>query len=456
MIQSNRETQSIVVRGRQMTRVTVDGFSVVVRSGPDRGRSAGQVAGSLTIGNDSSCDLVLSDPAVSRFHLRITSCEEGARVEDLGSKNGCWLNGVKIATAVVRTEGQLQLGSTVINLKLKPTNLDFCVEDESSFFGMISQNRRMREIFSFVRQLAKFDVPVAITGETGTGKELIARALHDCGLVPSRPFRILDCGSVVKELLASELFGHEKGAFTGADRRRPGVFEEADGGTVFLDEIGEMDMSLQPHLLRVLENREVIRVGSSNSVPVKFRLVSATNRNLSALVSQGKFRQDLLYRLSAVTIVLPSLRERPEDIPPLVEKFAEVCASRNGVPVRSFTPDAMSELRRQSWPGNVRELKNVVEGLAASCDTGVVDRARVEEFLSTCHRPFSQPPASPDIQGGTMSLDETERLALQRTLEAVGGNRTKAAQVLGISRSTLWEKMRRYGLDRKARRNEPA
>jgi DNA-binding NtrC family response regulator len=313
-----------------------------------------------------------------------------------------------------------------------------------------------------VKQVAQLDLQVAVTGETGTGKELIGRALHDAGPRRGKRFLVLDCGSLVPELLRSELFGHEKGAFTGAERTTQGILESSAGGTVFLDEVGEIDPNLQPQLLRALETREISRLGSRDTVAVDFRIVSATNRNLRDLAAAGKFRQDLFYRLTCITIQLPSLRERREDIPMLIEHFTNGCAERHKLPPPPLPPEVMQVLVEYHWPGNVRQLRNTMEALVALSVRGPVrpeDVRQVLSFLTVPEAPAAAPatalvappaPASPGQapreERSPLKLDDIERIAIENALASTGWNQRAAARQLGVSPTTIQHKIKKYGL----------
>jgi DNA-binding NtrC family response regulator len=296
------------------------------------------------------------------------------------------------------------------------------------------------------------NVNVVIYGETGTGKELAARALHEASLRAAKPFVVFDCGNVDPEFIRSELFGHEVGAFTGATGQRVGAFELANGGTLFMDEIGELPLDLQPKLLRVLEQREIQRLGASAPRKVDVRIVSATHRNLEQMVREGKYREDLFYRLCQVPVTLPPLRERPEDIPKLVAHFLELAQGRSRSRLQ-FAPEALSVLEASEWRGNVRELRNVVErALALSTGPSIT----VGDLLMPA---MPGPGAiSLGLPGGlaagdnspslaNRALEDIEREAILKTLKANNGNRKKTARILGIAPVTLREKLRRYGVD---------
>jgi two-component system response regulator GlrR len=435
LIESTAGTRSVVLQGREATQISVSGFSLLVEDGPDRGACVQLGSTSLRVGTQESNDLVLADPTASRTHAVLSCTPEGVKVEDLNSKNGTWLEGVRIQSAFVPDGGRLRFGSTTVRVSVAARQLTVFPEQETEFEGMIGQSRAMRDVFALVRQLSEVDLPVAITGETGCGKELVARALHRAGHRRNRPYLVLDCGNLVPGLLRSELFGHEKGAFTGADQARRGILEEAQGGTVLLDEVGEIDSSLQPSLLRALEVREIQRIGSRQSVPVSFRVVSATNKDMEELCKNGLFRSDLMYRLSCVRIHLPSLRERPEDIPLLARHFIRACAARHGQEPPMLTEGATKSLLAYEWPGNVRELRNAAETLSVLAAGRSIQESDVAQVV--------RKPVAGTSSG---SLKDTEKAALLRTLEACGWNRVEAAQRLKIARSALYRKMARFGI----------
>ena len=310
--------------------------------------------------------------------------------------------------------------------------------------GMIGRSEAMRQVQAIVDKVAEVRCPVLIQGESGTGKELVARALHERSPWADRPFVVVDCGALTETLLESELFGHEKGAFTGADRTRRGLLETADGGTVFLDEIGNISPALQAKLLRVVQESEITRVGGVRPIRIDVRFVAATHRDLEAMVRAGEFRHDLYHRLDVVRIVLPPLRERREDIPLLVQHFVETFARRYGREVRGFDAESMRRLVEYHWPGNVRELRNVVERHVALADGPVLHLEAIE--------PAPEPPArsagggeGPAIDADMPTLDELERRYILKVLERFGGSRERTAAVLGINKSTLWRRLQRYG-----------
>jgi len=308
----------------------------------------------------------------------------------------------------------------------------------------------MRHAVESVLRVAPMRSTVLIVGESGVGKELVARAIHFNSPRRERPFIALNCAAIPASLIETELFGHEKGAFTGAHARSRGKFEIADEGSLFLDEIGEMDPGTQVKLLRVLEQREFMRVGGDLSVRVDVRVIAATNADLERLVADRAFRRDLYYRLKVVTIQVPPLRERREDIPHLVNVFVDELARENAVPRKRLTPTALAALEEYHWPGNVRELKNLLESALVSVPGAEID---VDDLPPTV-RPSNAQPLPIDLAPGT-TLAEMERALIRRTLERTGGNRTHSAQILGIGVRTLQRKMRTYGVAIPARRRRP-
>jgi two-component system nitrogen regulation response regulator NtrX len=318
---------------------------------------------------------------------------------------------------------------------------------------IVHTGEAMRRVMAQVQRVAASESRVCILGETGTGKELIARAIHDGSPRRARPFVTLNCAAVPAELIESELFGHEKGSFTGAAARHAGKFEQAHLGTLFLDEIGDMPLTMQAKLLRVLEEGEIERVGGDRPTQVNVRVVVATHRNLEALVKQGSFRQDLFHRVYVFPLVLPPLRDRAGDIPALVEYFATQVAEQNGWKPHVFDSDAITELQRYQWPGNVRELRNVVERLMLLSDGAKVDRHSVAQAL-----PAAASQASPALSSGTLAerVEAFERELLLAELKRHKYHMTEAAKALGLERSHLYKKCQQLGVDLQAVRRDPA
>ena len=301
---------------------------------------------------------------------------------------------------------------------------------------LVGQSTAMNKVLDAVETVGPTDATVLITGESGTGKELVARAIHHASPRKFHPMVVIHCGALTESLLESELFGHEKGAFTGAQYRKKGKFEIAEGGTVFLDEIGDISLKTQTDLLRVLQEREIVRVGSNQPIKVDFRCIAATNRNLEQLIEEGKFRPDLFYRLNVFRIELPALRERRDDIPLLVNHFVHKFSQQMNKKITRVAPAAMNLLQQQPWTGNVRELENAVERAMVVAQEPEIREA---DFVFKVN-------LVPN--GAPKSLDEVEKGHILRTLEACSWNQTRAAEVLGIDRVTLHHKLKRYGWTR--------
>jgi DNA-binding NtrC family response regulator len=315
-------------------------------------------------------------------------------------------------------------------------HLDEQLLDASQFEGMISRSPLMMDVFARIRRVAPHFQTVLVTGPTGSGKELAARALHRHSPVSEKTFAVCNCSALVESLLETELFGYVKGAFTGANSDKLGVFEYANGGTVFLDEIGEMPLSAQAKLLRVLQNHEVRRVGSPSVRMVEVRVVAATNRDLRAMVQQGGFREDLFYRLALLEVALPRLLERKEDLPLLQRHFLRKFSVEYKKEVAGLTRRAQARLSAHSWPGNVRELENVLANACMMVEGHVIDIHDLPEYLR-------QPSAVATGNEDLLSMDEVQNRHLLRVLERVGGNKARAAQILGVSRATVYEKLAR-------------
>jgi len=314
---------------------------------------------------------------------------------------------------------------------------------------IIGATPKMVHIYKKVAKTARIEAPVLIIGESGSGKELVARALHENSTRSRAPFMVINCGALPETLLESELYGHERGSFTGATVSRKGLFEGAGGGTVFLDEISETSLSFQVKLLRVIQEREIRRVGSNETIQVDVRLIAATNRDLRGMVRTGQFREDLFHRLNVFTIALPPLRDRKEDIPLLASYFIKVFTEKNGKAVR-LAADALDVMKQYAWPGNVRELKNMLERAMTFNDTGVIQPEELEfgDTEGAALNDTSPPAIVRPLPGGEgSSLDAMEREHIIKILKETGGNKKKAAEILGIERRTLYNKAKRLGID---------
>ncbi len=332
------------------------GVQALVLSGAHRGSSK-VVGGRLTIGKAADNDLVLTDDTVSRHHCEIVRAPDGLHVRDLDSTNGTRIDGTRIREAMIQPGSILKVGEIEIQFKPTAQRIEVLPSDKTSFGPAIGGSLAMRTIFGVLERIAPTDATVLLEGETGTGKDVLARAIWSTSTRANKPFLVVDCGAVTYSLIESELFGHERGAFTGAVSTRQGAFELADGGTVFLDEIGELPLDVQPKLLRVLETREFRRVGGNKTLQTNVRVIAATKRDLQREVAAGKFREDLYFRLAVVPVTVPPLRARRDDIPTIV---LHMLKSAGGGDL-TIPPETMQALVSHDWPGNVRELRNVLE-----------------------------------------------------------------------------------------------
>ncbi|MBN2161477.1 MAG: sigma-54-dependent Fis family transcriptional regulator [Pontiellaceae bacterium] len=327
-------------------------------------------------------------------------------------------------------------------IELENERLKEQLDDRYGMENIIGRSPAMQEVFDTIRQVAVSRATVLIQGESGTGKELVAKAIHQLSSRNKGPFVAVHCAALSENLLESELFGHEKGAFTGAMERRVGRFEKADGGSLFLDEISEIDASVQVKILRTLEERQVERVGGDTPIDVDARLIAATNRDLKDMVEHGDFREDLFYRLYVVVITLPPLRERQDDILLLLNHYLAVFNKENGKQIEGFTPAAYEQLAAYDWPGNIRELRNLVERMVVLARGKVLDLKDVP--VQVRERSGSSVEVRADAE---LTVDEMERRMILQALEKTGGNRTRAAEKLGISRRTLHRKLNQYEID---------
>lgn len=420
----------------KLRRVRVD-----VVAGVDQGKSAEATGPDVRIGTGKECPIALTDPTVSRVHAVVRVEGSRIRVIDQGSTNGTRIDGVDVKDGFAKPDSLLSLGGTTLRLKMTDETVDLPLSTEERFGGMLGKSAAMRRLFALLSRVAKTDTTVLIFGETGTGKELVAEALHEESLRAGGPFVVFDCSAVTASLMESELFGHMRGAFTGAIADRAGAFEAADGGTLFLDEIGELPLDLQPKLLRALERKEVRRVGSNVTRKADVRVVAATNRLLAREVERGKFREDLYYRLAVVEVQLPPLRERPDDIPLLARHFEASLLSTKGN-YAALSEDALRGLSARAFPGNVRELRNAVTR-AMSLGTGAKGGA---ESAAAAPAPAEIDLSEPLLVGRERVAEAFERAYVERALAETGGNITRAAELSGVNRKHIQRALRRWGL----------
>ena len=433
-------------------------------SGPEAGESWLMERDVIRIGSAKTGDIVITDPTVSRRHAEIRRGRDGVVLRDLGSTNGTFVGQVRAKEVYLGPDTRFRVGRTELNFTPADEVIDVEPSNDDHFENLVGKSVAMREVFGILERVAPTDLTVLITGETGTGKELASRAVHSRSKRSKGPFVVFDCGAAPDNLIESELFGHQRGAFTGAVEARPGVFEMAHGGTIFLDEIGELPLELQPKLLRVLEQREVRRVGASKTKAIDVRIVAATNRNLREEVDNGRFREDLYYRLAVVEMAMPPLRDRLEDLDRLSHHLLE--RSPHNTAIQSISPDVIQMFSSYRWPGNVRELNNVIERAMPFTDGTTITIATLPEALRSggADVPEAVPPPPPaltasgsaPLPGASMPFKDAkdqlieafERQYLVDLLDRHGGNVSKAARTADMDRKTITRLMKKHGITR--------
>ena len=406
------------VRGAAMF---VRRFELLVVAGVDAGMRACSDSEQMSVGTAEGNQLRLTDPAVSRHHCTLRTCERGLEVRDHGSRNGTFVGTCEIARGYVRSGARITIGHTTLDVRVLDQEIEQPLAAGSELGPLLGGSPAMRRLYALIEQCANSSATVLLAGETGTGKELIAETIHERSGRRGHPLVVIDCSALSHALAESELFGHERGAFTGAEVARVGAFEAADRGTVFLDEIGEMPLTLQPLLLRALEARQIRRVGATDYLPIDVRVIAGSHRDLRQLVNDKRFRADLFYRLAVVSIEVPPLRARGDDARQLAAHFWQTFR-----PDRPIPDELADHLAAQSWPGNIRELRNAVERAALIGWT-------------------AEPPEQPTYQQAKeRAILEWERGWVERLLAAHDGNLSRAARATRMGRSHLREIVRRH------------
>jgi transcriptional regulator with GAF, ATPase, and Fis domain len=398
-------------------------------------------SGRCVVGSAANADVVIRVPTVSRHHIELALVPEGVAVRDLGSRNGTFYLGQRVEKMVLSLGARLSLGDATLVIEPDPRALTDELEyTGDEYAGIVGTSRAMRRLFAKLTKLEGSLATVLISGESGVGKELVARALHRGSRVAAGPLVVVNCGAIARELVASELFGHKRGAFTGAVKDRLGAFEAANGGTLFLDEVGELPLEIQPMLLRALEVREFQPLGSHQLLRSDARVVAATNRDLERAVAEGRFREDLFYRLAVIEVPVPPLRERGGDIAPLAQYFAQQFG------VGELPARVVAQLEARSWPGNVRELRNAVQvyGALGALPEGRRSRSASLQLALEEVVDFSQPYA----ELKSRLNDEFTRVYLKQLLLHTGGNQTEAARIAGLDRTYLGRLLQRLGVDK--------
>ncbi|MCG6879543.1 MAG: sigma 54-interacting transcriptional regulator [Deltaproteobacteria bacterium] len=414
------------------------------------GYGAGELAGSpCTILNCDVCEVIRSQAKKHFCNLFEIKKVKGKRCLFM-KKNGTYASVKKDASVLRDSEGHLlgalEIYHDISELDKKDRQIEALsrkANEEAGFYGMVGKSTVMKKVFQIVEKVAQSDAPVLITGESGTGKELVAQAIHRMGTRREGPMVQFNCAALNPSLLESELFGHVKGAFTGAYRHRKGRFEAAQGGDIFLDEIGDLPLSLQAKLLRVLEMKQIERVGDHAPINVDVRIITATNRDLLGLIQQGKFREDLYFRINVVPVHLPPLRERVDDIPLLVDAFLRRLRKRSHKEIPGIDPEVMDFFMRYRWPGNIRELKSTLEYAFVVAESGVI---QMNHLPKTSNRSDDVPTA---VSMPMNPKEEEEKASLLKALEQSRGNKTEAARILKVHRMTVWNRMRKYGIHMK-------
>lgn len=425
-------------------RPSVQQYRLVVLRGPQPGQFI-EITGSTTmVGKGSDNDLSIPDATVSRQHFVIVRDGSTYTLRDLGSTNGTWLEETQIREAFLKPGSRIKAGEVLLRFQpvAAAVELDETAEETTHFGALVSRSERNREIFGLLRKVAPSDATILLIGETGTGKTATAKAIHEASSRKQGPFVVVDCGAISKSLIESELFGHERGAFTGATQARKGAMEVCAGGTLFIDELDDLPLDVQPKLLRALDEREIYRVGSHKPIKLDLRVVAASKRDLRVEVREGRFREDLFFRLSVVMVPMLPLRERLEDIPLLVDHFLG-----SGGSFDALRSEVQERLRNHTYPGNLRELRNALErasytGDLESIDPGTFRPDRVDDGTFRAVLDYKQP--FKEVKETLISRFEREYL--RQLLLRSEGNMARAAREAGIDRKYLYMLMKKYEL----------
>jgi len=427
-----------------------DEIVVIVLNGAERGKRV-RLVDRLRIGKAPDNDLVLSDDTVSRQHCELERRAQGVFVRDLGSTNHTRVGRTAVHEAVVESGATISVGGVELGVRVEPRQAVVLPSESNRFGEALGHSLAMRTLFGVLERIAPTDASVLLEGETGTGKDVLARSIHQMSPRRDKPFVVVDCGAVSYSLIESELFGHERGAFTGAVATRQGAFELAGRGTVFLDEVGELPLDVQPKLLRVLEAGEFRRVGGNKTLRAEARVVAATKRELKGEVERGKFREDLYFRLAVVPVTVPPLRARREDIPSLVERFLELARKRDAAAASvTLSPSTVAALAAHDWPGNVRELRNVLDRAIYIATAGGENEARIVDLPVAAQASHGQPAC---FEAGKSYREvreqyetDFERRYVSWLLDRHAGNISAAAREARMDRKHLYDLARRHGL----------
>ncbi|MEZ4452987.1 MAG: sigma 54-interacting transcriptional regulator [Nannocystaceae bacterium] len=431
------DARGVVALRRRPLRLTVT-------AGPDRRRSGEFVGDRLVVGTHEGCDFVLTDPTISRQHLEITLAPAGYVLTDLDSRNGTFLGDVRIREVIVERPVKLTIGATTLHLQPLADAVDLPLVAADRFGPLLGRSPAMRRLFEVLTKIAPSDATVLLTGESGTGKEVAARAIHEASPRRDRPFVVVDCAGLPPSLIESELYGHVRGAFTGAARARDGAFASADGGTLLLDELGELPLELQTRLLGALERRQVQPIGADRPRAVDVRVIAATHRDLRKEVNRGAFRADLYFRLAVVQVHLPPLRERPEDVPVYVEAMlAEWAEAGASAPIDAET---LARLQSHPWPGNVRELRNTVERALLLGELSTPAGEPEEGAHPSLADAGAVDPAIPFKVAKAALIERFERAYVEAQLRACGDNISAATRAAGVDRVYMLRLLDKYGL----------